>query len=266
MHGYSALYATACSRILMEWDLTARQQDLCLLLSSLTYGADMLTLAFTRQQDLAEALGWDAPSLSRVLKSVIALGLVKLEVCAGEKLLSLQLFTEQVKSRITTAMQAARDRLRQMQQRRDSGRCDADGQMRLPEILPSESEAPRADAMAFRAMMEADMAQPPSARAHGPLTDPARSPAPTSTDAPRTPALIRELQADIARIPNSAPQLTQFRQYLPWWRKQASLYPARLAAAIAAHRERPVPAKTPGGWIKTAMERLADPAQTLLPL
>lgn len=237
--GFTTLYATACQRILRDWDLTQTETKLALLIAELTYGQEMLSLVVTRQRDLAEALAIDPSTVCRAIASLTDKGALSQSRCAGELQYRLELFGTCPVRPADPVVIEARRRLMTAQQNRDGGRTDADGQMRLPDVLPASSEAPQADVMALRAMV--------------PLPS---DPRPVDLR-PNERAIIAALRTEIARS-NSAKQMKAFETYAGWWRVQAMNHTAQLWEAIQVHRSRtkPVSRGSVGGFIKAAMERL----------
>lgn len=150
---YPALAECARRRIDDEWRVTAAEEVLLRLVCELSFDLGQSWACVPCLADFADVLGIHKSTVSRALRSARKKGYVQVLMRAEETLYGLCLQTrEATPAAEHVDREEARRKLVELNKNRLQGTADADGQQRLPGILPSEeTEAP---ALAFEAILE----------------------------------------------------------------------------------------------------------------
>jgi DNA-binding MarR family transcriptional regulator len=150
---YQQLHDCATRRIDLEWICTAAESELLKLIAELSYGLGQSWCVVPCLADFAAACGIHKSTASRALRSAVQKGYVQILQRQAETLYMVCTTTPANReAHEAESREFARARLRRMNETRDQGRADADGQHRLPGVFAGEEiEAPAA---AFEAMME----------------------------------------------------------------------------------------------------------------
>lgn len=152
---YNALAECARRRLEHEWDCTDAEHALLSFITELSFDLGQTWAHVPCLADFAAVLGLHKSTICRALRSARKKGFLLILMRRDETLYSI--CTE---TRGSTAEESGADlarltraRLVEMNKNRLQGKADADGQQRIPGILPSEEvEAP---ARAFEALLEA---------------------------------------------------------------------------------------------------------------
>ncbi len=160
---YPALADCARRRIEHEWECSGTERELLQLITALSFDLGQTWALIPCLADFAAVLGVHKSTICRALRSVRKKGWLLVLMRRDETLYSISTETRGTAAAETRSTAAeTRARLVEMNKNRCQGKADADGQQRLPGILPSEETA--APAAAFAAMLE----QPPHSPSHVP--------------------------------------------------------------------------------------------------
>lgn len=155
---YNALAACARRRIEAEWSCSAAERALLTLLAELSFDLGQTWACIPCLADFAAVLGVHKSTVSRALRSARKKGFLLVLMRREETLYSICTETRGVVAAQAVDASQVKARLLEMNKNRRAGTADADGQQRLPGVLPSEEiEAP---ARAFAALVE-DIAKEP---------------------------------------------------------------------------------------------------------
>lgn len=166
---YTALADCARRRIEQEWDCSGTERELLRLITYLSFDLGQTWALIPCLADFAAILGVHKSTVSRALRSVRKKGYLLVLMRREETLYSICTETRGTAAETRGTAAETRSRLVEMNKNRLQGKADADGQQRLPGILPSEETA--APAAAFAAMVEESeraTIQPPDATNHVP--------------------------------------------------------------------------------------------------
>jgi hypothetical protein len=150
---YMALAGCARKRIEQEWSCSAAERSVLQLVADLSFELGQTWALVPCLGDFAAVLGVHKSTVSRALRSALKKGFVLVLKRREETLYSICTETRGTATPADAQQgEAVRSRLVKLNQTRLQGLADADGQQRLPGVLPSEEvEAP---GRAFVAMME----------------------------------------------------------------------------------------------------------------
>lgn len=155
---YQALDECARRRIGREWDCTDAEREILTLITDLSYALGQSWAVVPCLNDFAEACGVHKSTVSRALKSALSKGFLQILQRQNETLYAVCTAQSGDKSEDDQQRRTlARDRLKKLNQVRDQGAADVDGQQRIPGVFPSEETA--APAAAFEAILETESDQ-----------------------------------------------------------------------------------------------------------
>lgn len=177
---YTALAACARRRIESEWSCSNSERDLLMLITELSFDLAQTWAMIPSLADFAAVLGVHKSTICRTLRSARQKGFLLVLMRRDETLYSVCTETRGTPHEIEDDHAAkTKTRLVEMNKTRRAGTADADGQQRLPGVLPSEEvEAP---ARAFAAMVESSFAEATENKDKEPKSVPCETiPAPTT--------------------------------------------------------------------------------------
>lgn len=153
---YLALAACARRRIECEWACSGAEGGMLMLIAELSFDLGQTWACIPCLADFAAVLGVHKSTVSRALRSVRKKGYLQVLMRRDETLYSICTETRGEMAPAHDDGAQVKAKLVEMNKNRRAGTADADGQQRLPGVLPSEEiEAP---ARAFEAMIEVEAA------------------------------------------------------------------------------------------------------------
>ena len=178
---YIALGACARRRIEQEWECSAAERAVLQLVTELSFDLGQSWALVPCLGDFAAVLGVHKSTISRALRAALKQGYLLVLKRRDETLYAVCTETRGTKAPADRqSAEQVRARLITLNPTRLQGAADANGQQRIPGVLPSEEVA--APGRAFAAMVE-DFSEATEDKAKEPKNDPRRTITPPATRA-----------------------------------------------------------------------------------